>query len=247
MRRLSTFVTLALLVCVPTARPAAAQIVPGTAPGTFVGPSSTQTPYVVPLPAAPGWETLAVISVADPAENGYTMVGIPDGLGALAGKFRAGQYIVERASLTPPGQTEPSFAQFDNITVDGDGAVLIQEDPGNTPYIARTWRVDPTTKTAMAILQSDPARFGPPPTAPFNVDEESSGIIEVTDLVRSARWYQHGRRYFLADLQAHYSLPGEFVEGGQLYLVASPKRHRHAFHNDEDRDHDREDRDDHRR
>jgi len=35
-------------------------------------------------------------------------------------------------------------------------------------------------------------------------DEESSGIIEVTDLVHSARWFDKGRRYFLADMQAHY-------------------------------------------
>ena len=135
------------------------------------------------------------------------------------------ELVVDRASLTPPGQTEPLFAQFDNITVAGDGSVLVQEDPGNTPYIAKTWIVDPDTNTATAILQSDPARFAPPAPAPFNIDEESSGIIEVTELVRSARWYEHGRRYFLADLQAHYSIPGELYEGGQLYLIASPRRH----------------------
>jgi hypothetical protein len=92
--------------------------------------------------------------------------------------------------------------------------VLVQEDPGNTPYIARTWLVDPAARSATEILQSDPARFAPPNLPPFNVDEESSGIIEVTDIVRSAHWFEAGRRYFLADLQAHYSIPGELVEGG---------------------------------
>jgi hypothetical protein len=157
------------------------------------------------------------------------------------------ELIVDRAALTPPGQTEPTFAQFDNITVDGDGAVLIQEDPGNTPYIARTWKVNPVTRTATAVLQSDPERFGAPAKAPFNVDEESSGIIEVTSLVRSAWWFDRHRRYFLADLQAHYLIPGELVEGGQLYLVASPRSHRHHDHDDDDDDHrDKDDRDDHR-
>ena len=143
------------------------------------------------------------------------------------------ELIVERSSLTPPGVVEPSFAQFDNITVDGDGSVLVQEDPGNTPYIAKTWLVNPATKVATAVLQSDPARFAPPAPAPFNVDEESSGIIEVTDIVKSAHWYEKGRRYFLADLQAHYGIPGELVEGGQLYLIASPDpREPHHGHRD---------------
>ena len=108
-------------------------------------------------------------------------------------------------------------AMFDNITVDGDGAVLIQEDPGNNDYIAKTWRVNPVTRTAVEVLHSDPARFAPPPSPPFSVDEESSGIIEVTDIVESAWWFQRGRRYYLADMQAHYAIPGEAVEGGQLY------------------------------
>jgi hypothetical protein len=101
---------------------------------------------------------------------------------------------------------------------------MVQEDPGNTPYIAQTWVVNPVTRTATAVLQSDPVRFGAPPLPPFNVDEESSGIIEVTDIVRTASWFEAGRRYFLADLQAHYPLPGEAVEGGQLYLIASPRQ-----------------------
>ena len=65
--------------------------------------------------------------------------------------------------------------------------------------------------------------FALPTPSPFNQDEENSGIIEVTDIVRSANSYEKGRRYFLADTQAHYPIPGELFEGGQLYLIASPK------------------------
>ena len=110
------------------------------------------------------------------------------------------------------------------MTVAGDGSVLVQEDPGNTAYLAKTWFINPTTGAASAILQSDPERFASPPLPPFSVDEESSGIIDVTDIVRSAHWYEQGRRYFLATFQAHYPIPGELVEGGQLYLIASPRR-----------------------
>jgi hypothetical protein len=35
--------------------------------------------------------------------------------------------------------------------------------------------------------------------------------------------YEEGRRYYLADIQAHYNLPNPLVQGGQLYLVISPK------------------------
>jgi hypothetical protein len=130
------------------------------------------------------------------------------------------ELIIDRGNLTPP---TPTFAQFDNITVIEDGTLIVLEDPGNTPYIAQIWHVNPTAKTATAIFHSDTERFAPPTLPPFNVDEESSGVIEVTDLVQSARWFEMGRRYFLADLQAHYSIPGELYEGGQLYLFASPK------------------------
>jgi hypothetical protein len=60
---------------------------------------------------------------------------------------------------------------------------------------------------------------------PTLVDEDSSGIIEVTDLVTSAWWYQRGRRYYVADIQAHNPIPGELFEGGQLYLLAGPREH----------------------
>jgi hypothetical protein len=130
------------------------------------------------------------------------------------------QLVVDRASLAP---SQPLSPQFDNITVAGDGSVLVQEDSGNVAYLARTWLVNPSTGTTSEILKSDPDRFAPPTLPPFNVDEESSGIIEVTDIVRSANWFEQGRRYFLGDLQAHYLIPGELVEGGQLYLIVSSK------------------------
>jgi hypothetical protein len=142
------------------------------------------------------------------------------------------ELIIDRASLTP---STPTFAQFDNITVAGDGSVIVEEDPGNTPYLAQIWRVDPRTKTATSIFQADPARFTAPTPPPFNIDEENSGVIDVTNIVQSARWYERGRRYFLADMQAHYLIPGELFEGGQLYLFASPRRpHPHRFGDDDD-------------
>jgi hypothetical protein len=51
------------------------------APGTSQGPSTTTDPYVIPV--ADGVTTTSIWTVGDkPADNGYRMVGIPDGLGA---------------------------------------------------------------------------------------------------------------------------------------------------------------------
>ena len=48
---------------------------------TITGPSSSQSPFL--LPVAPGVTTESIITVGDSAPNGYRMVGIPDGLGAF--------------------------------------------------------------------------------------------------------------------------------------------------------------------
>ena len=64
------------------------------------GPGSSQTPYVVPT--ALGWQVTSLLTVGDSAEElPYVMVGIPDGLGALTGKFAAnGDYVADDAFLT---------------------------------------------------------------------------------------------------------------------------------------------------
>jgi len=135
-----------------------------------------------------------------------------------AGKI---ELVVDSASLL--GTDGLSARSFDNLTVDGDGNVIVQEDPGNTPYIAKTWKIDPVAKSAVQILESDRTRFSFDAPNGLTDDEENSGVIEVTDIVASANWYEAGRRYYLGNTQAHYALAGELVEGGQLYLLASPR------------------------
>jgi hypothetical protein len=130
------------------------------------------------------------------------------------------ELVVDSASLI--GTDLQTARSFDNITVDESGRVLVQEDPGNTAYIAKTWRIDPRHPfNAEQILESDRARFEPGGSMFLTQDEENSGIIEITDLVTHANWFRHGRRYYLADTQVHRPLPSPLVEDGQLYLIAS--------------------------
>ena len=55
---------------------------PGTAAGTTIGPTTTVSPYVIPVDAT-NTQITSLLTVDDlPAANGYPMAGIPDGLGA---------------------------------------------------------------------------------------------------------------------------------------------------------------------
>ena len=113
---------------------------------------------------------------------------------------------------------------LDNLTVSDTGKVILQEDQGNTPRLSRVWAYDPETDGLVQIAQHDPAKFGTETTAavvPFNQDEESSGVVDVTGI-----FGKDGGQAFLLDTQAHYpfGVPGssgrtEIVEGGQLMLM----------------------------
>ncbi|WP_179074970.1 SdiA-regulated domain-containing protein [Nostoc sp. C057] len=106
---------------------------------------------------------------------------------------------------------------FDNITPDKFGNILLQEDVGGAAHNGKIWQYNIATDTLKLLAKHDPARFGDigvSATAPFTNDEESSGIIDAQDIL--------GPGWFLLDTQAHYSIPGELVEGGQLQALFNP-------------------------
>jgi len=118
-------------------------------------------------------------------------------------------------------------AMLDNITVSPNGHIIMLEDVGNSPRAGRVWDYDRATDTLTELARHDEARFGEEltpgsnvpdpnhlPAAPFNQDEEASGVIDVTDILGSA-----GRRAYLLDTQAHYKVGGEEVEGGQIQVL----------------------------
>ncbi|MGI9123456.1 MAG: hypothetical protein ACR2JM_01700, partial [Mycobacterium sp.] len=106
---------------------------------------------------------------------------------------------------------------LDNLTIDAAGRILIQEDTGGATHNAKIWRYDTGTDTLTLLAQHDPARFGDigvPATAPFTINEESSGIIDAGSVL--------GPGWFLLTVMAHYPQPGELVEGGQLVALYDP-------------------------
>jgi hypothetical protein len=104
---------------------------------------------------------------------------------------------------------------LDNLTVDRGGRLVLEEDPGNQPHLAKIWSYEPKRDQLTMVAQSDPARFTAPGTPPFNQDEEHSGIIDASAIL--------GKDWFLGDTQAHYANPDqELVEGGQMWALKIP-------------------------
>jgi hypothetical protein len=112
---------------------------------------------------------------------------------------------------------------FDNMTMSSNGDIILQEDVGNNSHNGKIWKYAPSTDTLSLLAQHDEALFGDyytSKTGTVTADEESSGVIEVTNLLGR----NDGRTYFLMVDQVHAAATGtnatELVEGGQLLLMS---------------------------
>ena len=81
MVRTSRWLAAAAAVAVGSSLLIPADVAEARGSRTVTGPSSSQSPFLIPT--APGVSTESLISVGDSAANGYRLVGIPDGLGAF--------------------------------------------------------------------------------------------------------------------------------------------------------------------
>jgi uncharacterized protein DUF839 len=104
---------------------------------------------------------------------------------------------------------------LDNLTISHRGQIFMQEDPGGNDHIAKIWRYDIDGDQLVEVAKHDPERFTPGEPGFLTNDEESSGIIDVSDIL--------GEGKFLLDVQAHYGFGDtEIVQGGQLLLMHVP-------------------------
>jgi autotransporter-associated beta strand protein len=113
---------------------------------------------------------------------------------------------------------------FDNLTIGDDGKLYIQEDPGSNAYVAKHWIVDHTLSTqalreasAVQIFESDRSRFTTGAVNFQTIDEEHSGIIDISTIVND------GTQWFLVATQNHAAATGAnaatLVEGGQFIAL----------------------------
>lgn len=118
------------------------------------------------------------------------------------------------AKLLIDGTEGDDHQMWDNLTVSKDGKITLQEDPGNNARDAAVWQYDPANGSLTKIAQHDPSRFVSGGANFVTQDEESSGIIDVTDILGNA-----GEHVYLLDTQSHNSVGGAVVEGGQLQVL----------------------------
>lgn len=81
MARTSRWLAAAAAVAVGSSLLLPADVAEARGSRTVTGPSSSQSPFLIPT--ASGVSTESLITVGDSAANGYRLVGIPDGLGAF--------------------------------------------------------------------------------------------------------------------------------------------------------------------
>jgi len=111
--------------------------------------------------------------------------------------------------------------RFDNIAMSRFNQVLIQEDVGGVDRLGRIWLYDATVDSLVEVGISESYFFGdsdlltPGLQARLTNDEETSGIIDAWDILGPGWW--------LLNMQAHYGIAGELVEGGQLMAAFIPQ------------------------
>jgi hypothetical protein len=104
---------------------------------------------------------------------------------------------------------------MDNLTISSRGSVLIQEDVGANAHLGKILRYSIAQDQLEVIAEHDANRFLPGGANFLTIDEESSGIIPMENIL--------GEGWYLLDVQAHYNIGDpELVEGGQLLLLHFP-------------------------
>ena len=107
----------------------------------------------------------------------------------------------------------PGPQMFDNLTVNARSQVVLNEDVGNQAYLGRVWVYDIATGGLTEVAEHDPSQFTPGAQGFLTKDEETSGVIPAPFL---------GRGWYLLDVQAHFAISGELVQGGQLLAMQIP-------------------------
>ena len=147
-------------------------------------------------------------------EGGRGATGARDGGGLWRLSYRNPDKPRNGGTLTLllDGSEEPLLNKPDNLGFDRQGHLLIQEDPGNNPHLARIVAYEVKSGRLAVLARFDPALFTPGAPGFITQDEESSGIIDASSFL--------GPRTFLFDAQVHRAHPEpDKVEMGQLLTL----------------------------
>ena len=105
-----------------------------------------------------------------------------------------------KLELLLDGTEAPYLSKPDNVTITSDGIVMLQEDPGNNAHVARLIAFRPKDGKLAVVAEFNSDYFTKAGSKFMTVDEETSGIIDVTKLLATPG---DTAAHFLFNAQVH--------------------------------------------
>lgn len=134
----------------------------------------------------------------NPAEPGVSRDG--GGLWRLTFKDSQNPLLGAKLELLLNGTEAPYLSKPDNMTVTKNGVIILQEDPGNNAHVSRILAYQISTEKIVVLAEFDKQYFSATGSNYMTLDEESSGIIDVTHLLASK---DDSKSYFFFNAQVH--------------------------------------------
>ena len=139
-----------------------------------------------------------VATKENPSEPGIARDG--GGLWRLTFKDAQNPLLGAKLELLLNGGEAPFLSKPDNMTLTQDGVIMIQEDPGNNAHVARVLAYRIKDGKLATVASFDPKYFTAAGSNFMTIDEESSGIIDATSLLRKGN---DKNTYFFLNAQIH--------------------------------------------
>lgn len=105
-----------------------------------------------------------------------------------------------KLELLLDGTEAPYLSKPDNMTITADGVALLQEDPGNNDHVARIVAFRIADGKLATVAEFNKEYFAKDASKLMTIDEESSGIIDVTAMVAKPG---DTKKYFYFNAQVH--------------------------------------------
>ncbi len=139
-----------------------------------------------------------VATKENPAEPGVSRDG--GGLWRLTFKDAQNPLLGAKLELLLNGGEAPYLSKPDNLTVTKNGIIMLQEDPGNNAHVSRILAYRISDGKIATVAEFDKQYFTATGSSYMTIDEESSGIIDVTDLMATKG---DKNTYFMFNAQVH--------------------------------------------
>ena len=140
-----------------------------------------------------------VATQENPSEPGIARDG--GGLWRLTFKDAQNPLLGAKLELLLNGGEAPFLSKPDNMTITDNGIIMIQEDPGNNAHVARLLAYSLQDGKIATVAKFDPQYFTAAGSNFMTIDEESSGIIDATALLRKGS--NDKNTYFFLNAQIH--------------------------------------------